>query len=115
MRRLFLLLMIALLPLRGWAADVMSIDMSVNQATSQAGASMPADCPMQLGAVSAVQGDEPGPAMQGCASCELCVPATEVGAFEMDVAAFARHAKPVGAEAGFLSATPAPSFKPPIS
>ena len=62
MRRLLLILMIALLPLRGWAGEMMAVSMAVQQlsvavadqksvakAVEQAGSptgAMPADCPM---------------------------------------------------------------------
>jgi len=107
--------MIVLLPLRGWAGDVMGIDMTMRQATHQQGAAMPPDCPMNLTLMPGVEGDEPLAAMQGCGSCELCIPVAEAGVFDPDIAAHARHAKPACAASEFLSVTPAPSFKPPVS
>ena len=74
MRSLILLLMIALMPLRLWAADTMALGMAgpAQSAGSAAAAPMPADCPM-----TAAQADEGRSQDTGggaaCQACQLCV------------------------------------------
>ena len=101
-RFLFLALMLVLLPLRGWAGNVMAIDMAAGMATAAAAAAttatpaerhapadiaasqsaMPADCPMHTQAVAAgASGDSPiesvasavvNPSNQASAYCTSC-------------------------------------------
>lgn len=124
MRYLFVILMIALLPLRGWAGHVMAVDMAAQQITAaqhaataqaqnDAASRMPADCPMLS------QSDDDGAgkssAQCNCDTCELCVAlasAKEAGFFE---ATFTRRSAPQVANAGFSSADHSTGLKPPIS
>ena len=81
MRHLILILMIALLPLRSWAGDVMSIAM--NAAASVTAEAMPSDCPMrQASAAAAETVDLPvessSPAGALCDVCDLCLPFTDL-------------------------------------
>ena len=81
MRRLILILMVALLPLRSWAGDVMSIEM--NAATSVTAEAMPSDCPMlQASAAAAETVDPPVDSSSSagtlCDVCDLCLPFTDL-------------------------------------
>jgi hypothetical protein len=79
-RRLILILMIAVLPLRSWAGDVMSIAM--HTATEVAGEAMPADCPMHESAEAAESVDHgvgsSSPTSPMCDVCDLCLPFTDL-------------------------------------
>ena len=130
MRHLLLVLMIALLPVRGWAVDVMALSMAARQlnaienvtaeaintrATGQSEsenqAAMPTDCPMQVQAA-----DKAGAGVcHGCNTCLLCMavvtgyPTIRVGA-----APLPQGTQTIGS-ISFTSAERAPGFKPPIS
>lgn len=130
MRHLFLIVMIALLPVRGWAVDSMAVSMAARQLNaiesvtteaintgvkgqfdSETQATMPTDCPMQVQAA-----DKAGAGVcHGCNTCQLCMavvtgyPMTPVGATSLP------QATPAIGSISFSSAEPAPGFKPPIS
>ncbi len=124
MRYLFVILMIALLPLRGWAGHVMAVDMAAQQITAvqhaaatqaqnDAVSSMPADCPMQ--GQAADDGTSKSSTQCSCDTCELCVAmasAKEAGFFKAN---FTPRTKPPAAIAGFSSAERSTGLKPPIS
>lgn len=85
MSRFFIILLIALLPLRGWSVERMAVHMAASASAAQA---MPSDCPMmiQTGASasdagakhlgdSSDKGDygkSPGNSLS-CQSCQLCM------------------------------------------
>ncbi|KQW38522.1 hypothetical protein [Rhizobacter sp. Root404] len=117
MKRLFVLLMIVLLPLRGWAGDLMGVQMAVGGLASQATSAMPVDCPMKSMHAPAIADDaSPAPAgTEGCTSCDLCLPMAEVASLRFDVVTLAVHAAPPMGGFAFFSASPALAFKPPIS
>jgi hypothetical protein len=117
-RALVLILMMALLPIRMWAADGMSVQMAAQGAPAASMAmdsmgDMPSDCPMQ--AVGGEQ-DEPskGSAAATCLSCQLCaaVGVSAVIPFRSDISP-ARPA--LLASSSFDSADPVQDHKPPIS
>lgn len=71
--RLFILVLIALLPLRAWSVERMAVHMAANEvavATGEPAAVMPADCPMHM--TTAEDSTEPQ-AERGCQSCQLCM------------------------------------------
>ena len=72
--------MIALLPLRSWAGDTMSIAM--HAATEVAGEAMPADCPMHASSEAAEPVDHgvgsSSPTSPMCDVCDLCLPFTDL-------------------------------------
>lgn len=71
--RFFILVLIALLPLRAWSVERMAVHMAANEvagATGEAVAAMPADCPMHM--TAADDSTEPQ-AERGCQSCQLCM------------------------------------------
>jgi hypothetical protein len=126
-KRLFILFLIVLLPLRGWAGDLMSMRMahqplSAGEHVGQL-AAMPPDCPMHAhGQASAhfqpdqkadTGGDGTG-LMKNCASCDLCLPLAALTCARIEFAAFAVEAKPLVGVDGFASAVPPPTDKPPI-
>ena len=130
MRHLLLVLMIALLPARGWAVDLMALSMAARQLNaienvtsepintgakgqfeSEKQAGMPADCPMQFLATNKA-GTE---VCHGCNTCLLCMavvtgyPTIRVGASPLP-----QGTQTIGS-ISFTSAERAPGFKPPIS
>ena len=130
MRHLLLVLMIALLPVRGWAVDMMALSMATRQLNaienvtaeainpratgqfeSEKQAGMPADCPMQV----QTTGDAGTAGCHSCNTCQLCMavvtgyPMTPVAATSLP------QATPVIDSISFSSAERAPGFKPPIS
>lgn len=117
MSRLFVMFMIVLLPLRGWAGDLMSVQMATSVLASHAGSAMPPDCPMraQPGAAELDAKASPAPAgTESCTSCDLCIPLAELSDARLDTLSFAAHAKPLMSGVDFISALPAPTLKPPI-
>ncbi|MEO8154143.1 MAG: hypothetical protein ABI605_13815 [Rhizobacter sp.] len=117
MRRLFVLLMIVLLPLRGWAGETMAVQMATNAMTSESSATMPPDCNMFKASPSVA--DDEGMRIKtdtpSCGSCDLCLPIAEVAPVKLLAMSLAGHVKRTLHSGAFLSLAPAPSFKPPIS
>lgn len=124
MRRFFILLMIALLPLRSWAGDVMAVSMSVQalmQASSdtvvrQVSGAME-DCaghPDSVGEAPTAGAADDG----NCKTCVTCQICHSVAVVSIDV--LARGLPEVSrlkstSASTFASATLADSVKPPIS
>ncbi len=119
MRRWFILLMVVLLPLRGWAGDLMSVQMAAMNAPAHALAAMPVDCAMHLGAHASDDGESspahPGGGMKGCSSCALCLPLAELASGSVEAVSLAAHRQPLMMQAAFVSASLAPAVEPPIS
>lgn len=124
MRYLFVALMIALLPLRGWAGHVMAVDMAgqqikatqkavAPQAETDAIAVMPADCPML--AQAGADNQAVSHANCSCDTCELCLALASVKDPGFFQATFTPHTIPQPGSAGFSNADRAPGLKPPIS
>ena len=145
MRRLLLILMIALLPVRGWASDVMSVGSAVQQLNAtefvadnalqtrargtfdgyfeaKTASSMPWDCPMAAqGGGSAAQ-DRSGnvimllkPLCPGCGTCQLCMALVTGYPMALVSATHLPQAVQHLTAIGFASAERTPGFKPPIS
>jgi hypothetical protein len=112
MKRLFILIMVALLPLRGWAGDLMSVQMAMGAVAPHVASVMPADCPMhaQVAADASLSSG-----MDGCVCCDLCILMAGLTGARLEVVAFTAHAAPTTAEVDFVSASPAPTLRPPIS
>lgn len=119
MRTLVLLFMVALLPLRMWAAEGMAVRMAQQEVAAAAHtemSSMPEDCPMMAMAAvdhgSGHERDAPQSATH-CVVCHLCA----ASACLPDVA-LGHGPKPAGPpEAGairYASAEVAPDLRPPI-
>jgi hypothetical protein len=114
MRTFVLFLMIALLPLRMWAAEDMGVRMAQEQtaaAAMSAMESMPEDCPMMAKAHGS---QDETPSTAHCMTCQLCASAAclpEV-AFEQGPAP---TRPPASGSSRYLSADLAPDLRPPIS
>jgi len=133
MRHLLLVFLVAVLPVRGWAADVMTVAMAAQelnairivassaQSTRVAGqfdtemqASMPADCPMLASSAPTID-SKASPLCKGCTTCQLCMalvtgyPMMLIGAVPLP------HATQDITSISFSSAERVPGFKPPIS
>ena len=116
--------MIAVLPLRGWAGEIMSVEMAAGAVASHAGAShaevphavdaMPPDCPMHAQMDTNTSSDSSA-GMQGCMSCGLCIPMTEPAIPSVDTGSFGAYALPAAVGVRFASAVRALPLKPPIS
>ena len=124
MRHYLIILMIALLPLRIWAGDVMSVSMSAQALTA---ASVEIVAPQASGGMEDCAGhpDSVGEAAKAgaaddghcktCVSCQIC---HSVALVSMDVLASGPpHANRLKSPSAaiFVSATLADSVKPPIS
>lgn len=119
MRRLLILIMIVLLPLRGWAGDLMGVQMATSGVASNVADAMPPGCPMHAQTGQAHSGPDTDAApshgsVENCASCGLCIPLAEFAGARLDLVAFANRVQPVLDDAEFVSAALAPSVKPPI-
>ena len=126
MRHLLIILLIAVLPVRGWASERMSVSMAVQQMAVAASAPTEAtDCPMLAQApdtastatidVADAAGESISPLCKGCTTCQLCM-AVVTGYPPMpDTTLQLPQAKRLLASVSFSSAEPAPGFKPPIS
>ena len=113
MARLFIMLMIVLLPLCGWAGDLMSVDAAVSSLPQHAAGAVQAHCPMHAEAKADPSSQAPS-GTHGCNACGLCIPMAEPVTVRLDAVAFAAHATPVMDEVMFISATPLPTVRPPI-
>ena len=127
MRRLIAIVLIAVLPVRGWAVDLMGVAMAAQGLATQSApveiapnqAAMPPDCPILAmgvdGSSSAGNPQEPvSPLCQGCTACQLCMavisgPPIVLAAYEPE-----RHSHPAKSEHGFASASLRAWLKPPI-
>lgn len=132
MRCFWITVMLVLLPLRGWAGQLMSVDMAMQQVvqavTSAAGpaynnrlmtsVSMPDDCSMHAAATEALsngQSDSSSPPCSGCDTCELCMALASFTTPQFHTTAFSRDTAPAAMPCGFVSADRASRLKPPIS
>ncbi len=140
MRHLLLVLMIALLPLRGWASESMAVSMAVQQLgvvqeQTSGNAAMPVDCPFfgQAFKVPSIDttgdtnadtitdtatdtfGETLSPLCKGCTTCQLCMALVTGFAPTPAAATPLPHAKRLAINASFTSAERAPGYKPPIS
>jgi hypothetical protein len=127
MRRWFILLMIALLPIRGWVGDAMAADMLTQRlhtlAPVQAATTQPADAHADChgktvahNPAQPVAGNAPDIADCGsCASCQVCHSLVLAAASGTASAVSAPHAAPPVRGTHFASAEPTRGFKPPIS
>lgn len=117
MRTFVLMLMIALLPLRMWAAEGMAVRMvqqEVQASAMPAMDSMPEDCPMMAKAHADLGSQDKTSPTAHCMACHLCA------AFaSLPVPAFAQGLAPSGPPESRASAYPsaivAPGLRPPIS
>ena len=145
MRRLFLVLIIALLPLRGWVGDVMAMEMAAQsmnaielvatyahstgargQFDSQNADSTHSECPGhaatasgQANAVSDASPEGASDSASGhcntCGVCQICHAVALADTAALSAPDFIPHALPALGSTRFASASTALSQKPPIS
>ena len=120
-RFLLIALMLVLLPLRGWAGDVMAVNMMVNMAatavvqtkmdsmTSQAAIS--ADCDMHAQPST----DNAAPYCSNCETCEMCLTVANLTFATWVDMQQPRHCASMAFDASFSNAIRAMQLKPPIS
>lgn len=110
--------MILLLPLRGWAAESMAVQMAQGQVSAQSAheSAMPADCPMF--ADQNTTGDDQ-PDTQGqhsvCPSCQLCMGMTAATSPAPALGKVAPMVLTAHKATAFRSADLLEQQKPPIS
>lgn len=121
-RYLLIALMLVLLPLRGWAGNVMAVDMAAQQVTMaqvQAVdvATMSADCvmAMQTSAEAMKQANQTSSHCHSCDTCQLCLALATPCQVYWHVSPIGRHNAALLTGIAFSSADSASSFKPPIS
>ena len=130
MLRWFLMLMIALLPLRGWVGSAMAhepgtgVTMAVQAHVAQAhaadaDAAAHEDCMGHEAAAPAAdaapESDSAGFACPTCADCQACSAVGLATAAASLIPLSFDRPQPAAPVVGFASADPAPGFKPPIS
>jgi len=127
MYRSFLLLMIALLPLRGWIGDAMAAGMIAHQVQADQRAAIVSQAqPLHLaghedciGHGSDLRADPAsGDDSSGCPACVMCQACSAVALASFTEAGGALaigQQLPTGIEPRFASADEARGFKPPIS
>ena len=124
--RLFILFLIALLPLRGWTAErmVFAMDTSpVSVSSHGMKSAMSEECALHMGMELGIDlGSAHHEATTGhgtdhksCQSCQLCMPLVALDAPIVLATAALSDAVPVPRINNFVSADPARDVKPPIS
>ena len=117
LRLLSVSLLVVLMPLRGWAGDVMAVDMAaaivskMKVVNIDSQAAMPADCAMHSEPASA--GLEAH--CNDCDTCELCLAVANLQAVPWSASQSVRHASPLLPDTRFGSTALATNRKPPIS
>lgn len=122
MGRFLVILLVMLLPLRGWSAERMAIQMTQSQMTAEVAgepasmAGMPADCLMMMAQPASETEKSPTPSKShaGCQTCQLCM---SLGAQDFSAPSFMaceRQVPPVSIAVRFISADLARQVKPPI-
>ena len=136
MRRIFLLIMILLLPLRGWAGSVMAVEMSAQHLASASlvvsnldtlglGATVQAattlrnntDCPDHAAATQPA-GDvlaDSSNHCNTCVACQICHTVALTGVTPLNLAPVGAGSPIATANTRFASAVLRTGFKPPIS
>jgi hypothetical protein len=121
MGRLLVILLVMLIPLHGWSAERMAVQMAYSQTILAAVgeqapfAKMPADCPMVAQAASKAEKDPSPPKGFGaCQTCQLCMTLASSSFPQTEAAAHLTTEHPECARASFISADVAPQIKPPI-
>jgi hypothetical protein len=125
-RILILVLLIVLLPLRGWSAERMADHMAATGAsTAHAMGAMPADCPMmmQMAAMASLAdksftddgGTTSTPTDRTCQSCQLCMSLAAPETPAVQAVSPAPQSVAVHRADSFASAYLPRSIKPPIS
>jgi hypothetical protein len=124
MARILVLLLIALLPLRGWTAQRMvygtqapqTVQVAVQMVMPLEGGvdsdmAMSPDCAAMHGALSP---DAHGAGHEGCHFCQLCMPLAGLDNAPAIALGVLPHARPQVVSRSFVSADTAHDVKPPI-
>jgi hypothetical protein len=119
MGRFLLILLVLLVPLRGWSAERMAVQMAhQSQMGVEVGieqVSMPADCSMMAQPSSQTEGSSiPSKSHAGCQTCQLCMSVTNQNFSGPNILAFELQAPRVPDKASFISADLLRHTKPPI-
>ncbi|MBC7918966.1 MAG: hypothetical protein H7Y28_14270 [Rhodoferax sp.] len=121
MSRIFLILLIALLPLREWSAGRMAVYMAASETTAIAMAAedqaMPADCPMTVKADSSEDGAGHGNSKgeRSCQSCQLCMSLAALETQPIKSLSYKPLTAAIPRADRFASADLVRAAKPPIS
>lgn len=121
MFRFIVVLLVILMPLRGWSAESMAFRMAYSQAVAEVAgeqvsmSDMPADCPMlaQTGS-KAEESSSASKDSAGCQTCQLCMTLGSLNFWQTQLAAHLIEVHPETASARFISADLTPQVKPPI-
>ena len=124
--RLFILFLIALLPLRGWTAErmVFAMDTSpVSVSSHGVDVAMSEECALHMGIALGIDLGSAhhdlaaghGTDRKSCESCQLCMPLVALDAEPVLAIAANPGAMPLARISHFVSADPARDVKPPIS
>ena len=121
MGRLLVILLVMLIPLRGWSAERMVIQMAYSQTVAEVADAqismdgMPADCPMLAQAESKSEKPaNPAKGFVGCQTCQLCMTLASLSFPQTQLSAHLTEVLPEAAISSFSSADLAPRVKPPI-
>ncbi len=118
MARFFIILLIALLPLRGWAAERMVYQMNrgtpVSMQGQVVGVAMTPDCAMNSGGSQETSTTMNTADNSECQVCQLCMPLVALDNIPMVHSAPITHKVAVRQFSDFVSADPARTAKPPI-
>jgi hypothetical protein len=121
MSRLLVIILVLLIPLRGWSAERMAFQMAYSQAVAAVAgeqvsmSDMPADCPMLVQTESKAEkssSEFKGPA--ACQTCQLCMTLASSSFPQTQLAACITVVQPESASTSFISANVAPQIRPPI-
>jgi len=113
-RYLFIALMLVLLPMPGWASNIMAIDMAkvvIVQASMTDQTAMPADCVMHTQALV----EDTTSLCGSCDACELCLSVANLSYTTWLGQEAVRHASPPAPSTNFSSPFQAIRQKTPIS
>ena len=132
MRHLLIILLIAVLPVRGWASEQMAVSMAAQQLVVAAiepvaatgnpvlgqaskDAETAATATTVITATTDVAGEPISPLCKGCTTCQLCMALVTGYAPILRIASQLPPATHLSSNVSFTSAERAPGFKPPIS
>ena len=135
MRHLLIILLIAVLPVRGWASEQMAVSMAAQQLVVAAIEPVAATGNPVLGqaskdaitaatattattvisATTDVAGEPISPLCKGCTTCQLCMALVTGYPPILRIASQLPPATHLSSNVSFTSAERAPGFKPPIS
>ena len=115
-RFLLIALMLVLLPLRGWAGNIMAIDMRSTTGVQAKMAGAAAQTPMPADCIMPSQTPNDGVDAMGCQSdtCELCLAVADLTPAPWSAGSLLRHSLPLALSASFRTASRATHIKPPI-